>query len=44
VVAIAVVIAVLAVPLAVIPIVVIAVLSDVTIMIVATIGCNDATG
>jgi hypothetical protein len=44
VVALAVVIAVLAVPLAVIPIVVITVLSDVTIMIVATVRCNDATG
>jgi hypothetical protein len=44
VVAIAVVIAVLAMPLAVIPIVVITVLSDVAIMIVATVRCNDATG
>ncbi len=43
-VAIAVAIAVLAMPLAVIPIVVIAVLSGVAIMIVATIRCNDATG
>jgi hypothetical protein len=44
VVAIAVVIAVLAVPFAVIPIVVIAVLSGIAIMIVATVRCNDATG
>jgi hypothetical protein len=43
-VAIAVVITVRAVPLAVIPIVVITMLSGVAIMIVAAVRCNDATG